>query len=129
MLVKDSFSLSFLRYLADTLGLKAKITPWAGADTFPYSLRSSYEVMELTLLNHDFLICLARDAVQTPASIEKQLEWIEGRTGRRAVYVAESLASYNRKRLIERKVPFVVPGNQLYLPDLGLDLREHIRQA
>jgi hypothetical protein len=26
------------------------------------------------------------------------------------------------------KIPFIVPGNQLYLPDLGLDLREYFRQ-
>jgi len=38
------------------------------------------------------------------------------------------LASYDRRRLIEQKVPFIVPGNQLYLPDLGLDLREYFRQ-
>jgi DNA-binding MarR family transcriptional regulator len=37
------------------------------------------------------------------------------------------LASYERKRLIEQKVPFIVPGNQLYLPDLGIDLREYFR--
>jgi hypothetical protein len=32
--------------------------------------------------------------------------------------------------LIAQKVPFIVPGNQLYLPDLGLDLREYfLRRA
>ena len=44
------------------------------------------------------------------------------------VYVTGALASYERKRLIEQKVPFMVPGNQLYLPDLGIDLREYFRQ-
>jgi len=44
------------------------------------------------------------------------------------VYVTGTLASYERKRLIGQKVPFLVPGNQLYLPDLGIDLREYFRQ-
>jgi hypothetical protein len=44
------------------------------------------------------------------------------------VYVTRTLASYERKRLIEQKVPFLVPGNQLYLPDLGIDLREYFRK-
>jgi len=44
------------------------------------------------------------------------------------VYVIDALASYERRRLIEQKVPFIVPGNQLYLPDLGIDLREYFRQ-
>jgi hypothetical protein len=44
------------------------------------------------------------------------------------VYVTGTLASYERKRLIGQKVPFLVPGNQLYLPDLGIDLREYFRK-
>jgi hypothetical protein len=40
----------------------------------------------------------------------------------------DALASYERRRLVEQKVPFIVPGNQFYLPDLGLDLREYFRQ-
>ena len=47
---------------------------------------------------------------------------------RRIVYVRERVTTYNRKRLIEQRVPFVVPGNQMYLPDLGIDLREHFRR-
>ncbi len=40
------------------------------------------------------------------------------------VFVAPSLSAYNRSRLIKRGVPFVVPGRQLYIPDLAMDLRE-----
>jgi len=38
------------------------------------------------------------------------------------------VTAYNRKRLIEQKVPFIVPGNQMYLPMLAIDLREHFRR-
>lgn len=38
------------------------------------------------------------------------------------VYVTTTLASYERKRLVQQKVPFIVPGNQLYLPELAIDL-------
>ena len=44
------------------------------------------------------------------------------------VYVTRTFAPYECKRLIEQKVPFLVPGNQRYLPDLGIDLREHFRK-
>ena len=30
--------------------------------------------------------------------------------------------------MIEQKVPFIVPGNQMYLPMLAIDLREHFRR-
>lgn len=29
---------------------------------------------------------------------------------------------------MEHQTPFIVPGNQLYLPDLGMDLREHYQK-
>ena len=44
------------------------------------------------------------------------------------VYVTTTLASYERKRLVQQKVPFIVPGNQLYLPELAIDLREYFRR-
>jgi hypothetical protein len=42
--------------------------------------------------------------------------------------VPKAIDAPARARLIEQRVPFIVPGNQLYLPDLGFDLREHFRR-
>ncbi len=44
------------------------------------------------------------------------------------VYINSWINSYNRKRLIEYNLPFIIPGNQMYLPGLGLDLREHFKR-
>ncbi|MCY4607517.1 MAG: hypothetical protein OXD40_02815 [bacterium] len=43
------------------------------------------------------------------------------------VFVAPWLSAHNRSRLIGQGVPFVVPGKQLYIPDLSMDLRERFR--
>ncbi len=44
------------------------------------------------------------------------------------IYVQSVLSSFNRKRLIEQHIPFIIPGNQMYLPHFGIDLREHFRK-
>lgn len=44
------------------------------------------------------------------------------------IYVCDTTTSDERFRLIEQKLPFIVPGNQMYLPMLGADLREHYRK-
>ena len=44
------------------------------------------------------------------------------------IYVQSILSSFNRKRLIEQHIPFIIPGNQMYLPHFGIDLREHFRK-
>ena len=45
------------------------------------------------------------------------------------IYVTAGTDSARRKQLIDQKVPFVVPGNQVYLPMLGIDLREHFKSS
>lgn len=40
------------------------------------------------------------------------------------VLVIDELSTLSRKRLIEKKINFIVPGKQLYLPDMLMDLRE-----
>ncbi len=55
------------------------------------------------------------------------LDKIRAIAGHPVVYVTEALASYERRHLIAKKVPFIVPGNQLFLPELGIDLREYFR--
>ena len=55
------------------------------------------------------------------------MDKIRAIAGHPVVYVTEALASYERRHLIAKKVPFIVPGNQLFLPELGIDLREYFR--
>ena len=66
----------------------------------------------------------ANDNTATPANIEKHLALVRDAVDAIVVFVAPSLSAYNRSRLIKRGVPFVVPGRQLYIPDLAMDLRE-----
>ena len=40
------------------------------------------------------------------------------------VLLMPQITAYNRKRLIDKGINFIVPGKQLFLPDLLIDLRE-----
>ncbi len=62
------------------------------------------------------------------ATTRKHMDHVRTKWEGEIIYVRGQVAAYQRKRLIEQKVPFVVPGNQLYLPMLGIDLREHFRR-
>ena len=116
-------------YLHHTLGIEPHVRLWEGASKLPYFLQDTYELRELRLLDHPILLAIYRRKA-TPAltEIRKHLDKLKELAGRPVVFVTDALASYERKRLIEQKVPFIVPGNQLYLPDLGIDLREYFRQ-
>ncbi len=118
------------RYLRDTLGIETAPIPWRCADNLPFHLRNTYTFHEIQLLDVPCLLMHDHgDTSQTPASIRKHLDLVGASWPGELVYVRETFTSYNRKRLIEHRVPFIIPGNQMYLPLLGIDLREHFRQA
>ncbi|MBV8036370.1 hypothetical protein [Roseateles sp.] len=117
-------------YLQEVLGIDASGgKPWARASELPYFLRDAFQFSELELLGQPVVLAIGRgQSKQSLSDVRTWLSKVKVLAGRPAVYVTDALASYDRRRLIEQKVPFLVPGNQLYLPDLGIDLREHFRQ-
>ena len=116
-------------YLQETLGIQPARRLWSGAAKLPYYLQDEFELHELKAGDRSILLAVSRRKKhQTPSALRERLEKLKTLASRPVVYVIGALASYERKRLIEQKVPFIVPGNQLYLPDLGIDLREYFRQ-
>ncbi|MEY3447384.1 MAG: hypothetical protein RIR45_2139 [Pseudomonadota bacterium] len=121
---------SVLHYLHETLGVPTSgCTAWAGQSGLPYFLQDAFDFRELKLLEHTVLLALDRNPDKLPlGDLRAKLDKVRAVAKQPTVYVTTALASYERKRLIGQKVPFIVPGNQLYLPDLGLDLREYFRK-
>ncbi|MBB1629662.1 hypothetical protein [Cupriavidus sp. UME77] len=118
------------QYLHEILGVpKPELAPWARANELPYFLRDAFEFSELELLGQHIVLATARSEQRPSLSdVHTWIDKVRAIAEQPVIYVTEALASYERRRLIEYKVPFIVPGNQLYLPDLGLDLREYFRQ-
>lgn len=117
------------RYLHDTLGLPANLRPWPRARKLPHYLQEAFATRELDLHGHTILLAQDRRRDKPKlGELRKQVENLRTVAQLPVIYVTDTLASYERKRLIEQRVPFLVPGNQLYLPDLGIDLREYFLQ-
>jgi hypothetical protein len=116
-------------YLHETLGIQPASRPWSGTAKLPYHLQDEFELYELKAAGRMILLAVSRRKKHpTPSALRERLEKLKAAASRPVIYVIGAMASYQRKRLIEQKVPFIVPGNQLYLPDLGIDLREYFRQ-
>lgn len=116
------------RYLNDTVGLSTHLAtlPKNEVGALPFHLRDSYRLHAWTFHDRNLALAELRDGDNlTPGQIAKQIELLERTLNRRVVLLATELSASHRRRLIEHKVPFVVPGKQLYLPDLLIDLREN----
>lgn len=116
------------RYLLDILGVRVTPHPWLGQGTLPYHLQETYDFCELRLYDHPILLAIDRQkGKRSLANARGHLDKVRAIAGHPVVYVSDRLASYERRHLIAKKVPFIVPGNQLFLPELGIDLREYFR--
>jgi DNA-binding MarR family transcriptional regulator len=117
------------QYIREALGIVVVPRAWEKSRGLPQYLRESYSFAKIDVLGRECLLMVdSGEAEQTPAVIGKHLGQVRARCNIEAVYVCQTIASYNRKRLIGQKVPFIIPGNQMYLPMLGIDLREHLKR-
>ncbi len=126
---ESTLDVAIQRYLQDSLGIAARVRAWTGGGTLPYFLHDAFELREMKLRDHLLLLAIERHPGKPGlAKVRGQLDKLSVLAKCPVIYVTSVLSFYQRKRLIEQKVPFIVPGNQLYLPDLGIDLREYFRQ-
>lgn len=117
------------KYLVDTLGTTADLSIDLKTGSLPFFLHDHYDFYLLRLFNKTFVVLAAKRASElTPAGIFKHTRLVHEKLQYKAVFLCEAISSHNRKRLIAYKVPFIVPGNQMYLPDLAIDLKEHFNK-
>ncbi len=116
-------------YLHQVLGASVKAVPWSDQGRLPLFLQERYACYRGVVLNYPLLFAVAKSRSESLAGVEKHLTQMGQWWSDPVVLVIDRLESHERRRLIEHKAPFVVPGNQMYLPMLGIDLREHFRAA
>jgi DNA-binding MarR family transcriptional regulator len=130
MAAMDNLIEDFKRYLKEALDVSTAPAKWEQEKRLPFFLQDLYRFFECSFLETRCLLMMTREQKeQTPAVVRKHLDQVRRHWNGELIYLHPSISTYNRKRLIQQKVPFVVPGNQMYLPMLAIDFREHIRKG
>ena len=116
-----------VHYLAAVTGTAPEVRAWAKSALAGLSvcLVQTYELYELQLFGHTVLLALVSENAPTDlVQLAKDREQLTSALGRQVVLVLPQLRAYERQRLVQRRVPFIVPGRQMFLPMLLVDLRE-----
>ncbi len=118
----ESLAHQFIGYISKVAGLPAT---WGGAESrpLPQYLNQQYALLKLTVGKRVFLGILIKDTENfRPAAFEKHLRkiMINDTPFDGFCLIASELPGYTRRRLIERHIPFVIPGQQMYWPELGV---------
>ena len=60
----------------------------------------------------------------TPLQLQKHQNFVMAKTATPVVFVLERIASYNLSRLATARVNFIVPGKQIFVPTLMMNMKE-----
>jgi phosphoribosylformylglycinamidine (FGAM) synthase PurS component len=116
-----------LKYIEETMGIQPTATPIAKTylDRLPMYIHETFRLYRTDLFNTEIILAeLKNDDELSIQQTEKQVQQIKNLLNQKVVVVLENVQAYNRKRLIEKGINFIVPGKQLYMPDLLIDMRE-----
>ena len=115
------------RYLSDTLHNFTKVTEYKCRDRLPSFLSYAYKLYESQIVGKRCVFLVCEQGIETPLQIAKHVNLVRGDREDIVIFTTFTMSAYNRNRLLRYGIPFVVPGNQLYIPELAMDLREHFR--
>ncbi|WP_321426367.1 hypothetical protein [uncultured Bacteroides sp.] len=113
------------KYFDSTLGVNVVIKPLKEEKMkgLPYFVIGNYNLFTTELFGSELLLVEVKEDI-TANRLRKQLDIIQTIIQLTAIAVLKPIEAYNRLRLIEKKIPFVIPGKQMYMPSLLIDLKE-----
>ena len=115
-------------YVETTLHQPVQLNRWNGVAGLPTFLSQRYDFFTGSISRQPCLFAVDRDITSaTPTEVAKHIAYIKRLFEGIVIYAAQRLSADRRARLIANGVPFIIPRNQLYIPQLALDLREYFR--
>jgi len=70
------------------------------------------------------LMCQKENTVYTPGHVARHMEQAQSISGLPVVFATDTMIAYKRQRFLEKHIPFIIPGKQIYLPFTGIFLTE-----
>lgn len=117
-------------YLNTTLHRDVHLAEWDRTKGLPSFLGHRYLFYTGKIVQQPCLFVVDRDLeTDTPAQIAKHISTVRKEFLGIVIYTAPNMSATRRSRLIDAGVAFAVPGNQLYVPELAVDLREIFRSS
>ena len=124
---------ALINYIELVTGVRPRLeeTPLPATSRLPLFLRERYEFLETELFGRRLHFALeeTQPSELSPTEYGRHAALLKRYFGEDVVLVIGKLPSYVRNRLVREGVPFIVPGAQMFLPMLMIDLRERFSKA
>lgn len=116
------------KYIYETLGTRLEMVRVSAdqMERLPLYIKEMYRLFYASIFERSFVLAMVNEEHEfSSLQFEKSIRFISVATNKSAVLVLNNISGVLRSRLIEKKINFIVPGKQLYMPELMIDLREH----
>jgi hypothetical protein len=123
---------ALLDYVELITGVRPRLDgPLPNTSMVPLFLREHYESVEIEIFGRKVSLALEKTQPREFSTSEyaRNAATLKDRFGKDIVLVIPKLPSYVRNRLVREGAPFIVPGTQMFLPMLMIDLRERFSKA
>ena len=123
--VQSSTANPLKSYLETLSGVSPHLRPLEVAQ-LPLFLRNRFSFYSVELFGRPWCLAQEDDSWDTgsPGEYEKQAEILRPLLKAPVVFVLSTLPSNARNRMVQKGIPFIVPGTQAFLPGALVDLRE-----
>ena len=114
-------------YIHQILGkdLEIKELPKDYANKLPFVFKNNFNFYVTHLHNHELiLVQVNKEDAFNATQLRQQVLAIQKVLDKRIIIVTEDITTINRKRLIDQKISFIVPGKQMFLAELLIDIQD-----
>ena len=113
-----------MEYIQRVLGLDVVRVDWEGRQKLHYFMLEAYRFEEVSIGGRSCLFIKPQDKLAPMSALKKHIDILRQQIDWPVVFELEEMSSYRKTAFIEGRIPFVVPGRQLYLPFIGVVQRE-----
>ena len=113
-----------MEYIEKILGIQVSQKPWEHFSRMPFYIQDKFDIQKTALGSQEVLFLYPKGDLDRIEALQKQILRIRKAEQLPVVIVLATITRFRRDSLLEARLPFVVPGKQLYLPFMGTYLAE-----
>jgi len=111
----------YILYIKEILHLSINVSKFENYAMLPIYFSKSYEICILTIYEIQFLLARPIEPTNLTA-LRKQCIYLKKLTGFECVLCLQDVRIYTKEKMLSEGIPFVIAGQQIYIPFLGIYL-------
>ncbi len=98
--------------------------------SLPLFIVDGFRLYRTTIFNVEVLLLRSKSEDSYPPSqLHRIMELCESKLSLPSVFILDSITSYNRQRLAARRVNYIIPLKQMFIPSLMLDIKKEVTKV